>query len=106
MPTKIPPTPRVDDPGYWRFRTANTRQLAEGKHSPIGGREYGRDVQDGVGKNCRSLRHGRTTSRGAPTKARLRARRLVRRRHQRLLQLLEQPLVRGGVAEPLLATAD
>ena len=29
MPTKIPPTPRVDDPGYWRFRAANTRQLAE-----------------------------------------------------------------------------
>ena len=29
---------------------------------------------------------------------------LVRRRRQRLLQLLEQPLVRGIVAEPLLAT--
>src|SRR5262245_42122588 len=28
------------------------------------------------------------------------------RRRQRLLQLLEQPLVRGIVAEPLLATAD
>jgi hypothetical protein len=31
---------------------------------------------------------------------------LTRRRHQCLLQLLEQPLVRGIVAEPLLATAD
>jgi hypothetical protein len=31
---------------------------------------------------------------------------LVRRRRQRLLQLLEQPFVRGIVAEPLLATAD
>jgi hypothetical protein len=31
---------------------------------------------------------------------------LIRRRHQCLLQLLEQPLVRGIVAEPLLATAD
>ena len=27
MPDKQPPTPRVYDPGYWRFRAANTRQL-------------------------------------------------------------------------------
>ena len=26
--TKQPPAPRVDDPGYWRFRAANTRELA------------------------------------------------------------------------------
>jgi hypothetical protein len=25
--TKVPP--RVDDPGYWRFRANNTRQLAQ-----------------------------------------------------------------------------
>jgi hypothetical protein len=27
MPAKQPP--RVDDPGYWRFRAANTRELAK-----------------------------------------------------------------------------